>query len=442
MYMTQNADGEKRQIQFLFATLLLLPILPDVFAPFFIIIPFLAFVLCNKNWFSDFKSLYKSKNLLAIFGSLNLIWVFVCIFSSKFMVDSFVMSLLWLWCTLAFLAVLMIARKKDAVSRSIEAILWAGLLSGIIAVLQYTFNNFKWIPLTLPNPFWKHVNGITDHFFRYKISYLEDNMRSNSTYVNSNVYSTFLLVVIPLSIYYIDNAKTRKQLTFGIVSFVISVLALFVTFSRGAYVALAITLLAMTVLILVLSKSLNKKWSVLVTGTTLLLTGSIPFLSIMPDSVQARMGDILVNDNSKVTRPRLWEISGHLFVKRPITGYGTGMNSQWDIFKHQYNINEPHAHNDLFQLLLEGGVPRVIFTFGLVVVFFCFAVYIVRKGRHNEKILSLAFMAAMLGIIIQGSINYTFVDPKLTAYYMLLIAIMGGFYYSIKEKQQISLRKE
>lgn len=415
---------------------LLLPLLPDVFAPLFIIVPFISLIVCNKNWLFELKLLFVEKNLLAIFAVLNLFWVFFCILSAKYKLDAFVMSLLWLWCTFAFFAILLSAKSREVVALCAKAMMISGLISGIIAIIQYFIINFTWIKF--PNPLWRSVNSITDLFFRYKIKYLDDKLmsnitvRSNSTFINSNVYATFLLVAIPLTIYCIYNAKGKKQLAVSIISLIVSMIAIMTTFSRGAYVVLALLFIAILIYMVFVSKAKIRKWLIPIPLVLVLM----PFLPMFPNSVKNRVAAIFRMDGSKVARSTLWEISRHLFVKRPIMGYGTGMNNEWDLFIHK-GINEPHAHSDFWQLLLEGGIPRFAITLALVVIFFVFAVYIIRNGNYNDRKLSAAFIAAMVGIIIQGAVNYSFVDPKMTAYFMMIIALMGGYYYSIKKEKQI-----
>ncbi len=241
---------------------------------------------------------------------------------------------------------------------------------------------------------------------------------------NAFVSSAFLLLLIPISIYFyiFSNKISLKIIT--LISSSLLVISLFLTFSYFGYIALLIELICIFFI-------LREYWiKDLLKIFVLIIFIALLFIAIFNHH---KPFNTFYNKSSNITsvlnissnqRIALYKNEWNIFLKRPILGYGVGTVS--DIFKkYEYSpwlyIN--HGYNFFIDIFLEVG----IFGGLSFLIFFAFILY---KGFSNifsnSKYLKYQkkspdnFIFIPIFISILGVIFYSFFNNDLSSIAILL----------------------
>ena len=224
-----------------------------------------------------------------------------------------------------------------------------GLLSfpvSIYSIYQYFF--------TTPSDIW------SDAVFADAIR-----TRVTGTFQNPNVLAMFLLVASIFALYHLRaTKKTGGKIVCGIV-LILHLFALALTFSRGAYIALGLTFIALIVL------RYAKKPGLLLTGLAILPH----LLFFLPSSIIERLLSVFnLADSSIAYRLSIARSSIAMFLDRIFLGVGVGEETFREAFfaYAEEGVIAPHSHNLLLQIGCEAGIFALI----------CFILLLVLRARE------------------------------------------------------------
>lgn len=243
----------------------------------------------------------------------------------------------------------------------------------------------------------------------------EDFGRLVATFENPNVYGTFLLLALPVTLMGALFAKGWRGKTFLWVTTVLLTVNLFLTYSRGCYIALVLCLF-----ILLLCKGRNWLWA----GVGALALSPL----YLPESVLSRIGSIgNLADSSVSYRINIWKGTLSMLSKYWWMGVGIGDTAFVSMYvKEALTAVEdaPHAHNLLLQIMAESGILGLL----VLVLFFVFlfrdAMSAVHRSTGGAKWLRMALLAAWCGLLLQGFTDYIFYNNNLFAIMMISLGIM------------------
>ena len=212
-------------------------------------------------------------------------------------------------------------------------------------------------------------------------------------------------------------------------AFAVSLPAIYYNGTRGAWIAIAVTLLV-TCGILIRRK---KKFYIAVfcSGITVLgLCMVSPYLSERIASI----GDMKMQSNTE--RICLWTSAFHMFEDHPLTGVGRGrFRSE---YRDHYILPEakegalPHAHNNLIQMLAECGL------FGaLALIFFwgSFVVHGLRLWLRRRNPMGLVLLAVMMGFVLHGMTEYNMGHTNVVKFFGLLLGLCLAWIRADDEKE-------
>ncbi|MEG0456669.1 MAG: O-antigen ligase family protein [Oscillospiraceae bacterium] len=454
-WIKENGGKIPLNIWIIASVIFLIPLVPNLFAPFLLIVPFISTLILNKGSFKSMVGLIKNKSFLAIFALADVVVICIGIIPAQNKPYAALMSLLWVLCLLMFFSVLVTVVKKEYFLLCMGALVFACGLSAIISLLQcYNYYATNVFGIHFNNPFWvEFEKSILENLpiLEFNFDGNLDPKRFCSTFMNSGVYAMYLILIIPIIIYFI-TVFSNKKMRFSILLITIfSASALGLAFSRTSYAVFIFIMVFLVVSFSILNfrnkRHLKQSPSII---PVLSLVVIIPLCLIilyisLPESIIRRFESSFIADNSKSIRFDLWEASIGLIGQKPIFGFGTGMENQWDLFRnlpaHGVNItnisgevintiNEPHAHNMVLQILLEGGFLRLTTTLCLIGVYFKKVLTLVKVHNKSAKFLGICLFGALFGFIFNGMTDYIFVDPKLCGLYIIVIAL-GGCAYNI-----------
>jgi probable O-glycosylation ligase (exosortase A-associated) len=155
-------------------------------------------------------------------------------------------------------------------------------------------------------------------------------------------------MVLPFFVYLMRDEKIPQLRWLWRAMFVFSIIAILITYSRGALLGLGV------VLAMLFLKS-RIKFVVL-----LMMALAVPvLLSTLPEKWFGRMETIQTyeQDRSAVNRLRAWRVSYKMALDRPITGYGFRPFSREMYLRYdpEYGPRSGDAHSIFFQVLAEHG---------------------------------------------------------------------------------------
>ena len=365
------------------AIILLAPVLPTMTLAYALSL-IIVFTFLSRKFFVDHFTV-----VLFLFIFIN----FFVAFSSFAMRQSLEIALLS--SVFMFIAVIIpaFAVKKEAIDVFLLAFLGGAALAGLVGIYQH---------------FAGYAAGawLGEEFMAYVT------FRVFSTFGNPNVYGIYLLLAIPLSAVGIVYFKhSFLKISCFALTFVLLV-NLLLTFSRGSYLALAFSAGVFVLLV-------EKRFIVLFLPA---LVGSLFFL---PQSVIVRLQSILnFQDASTVFRFAIWE--GTVRMLRDFWMIGVGQGS--DAFRRVYSFYALaatptwHTHNLYLQLAAEIGVlGLVVFMLLLACYFRAMANFFVRASCMRHRFLAAVFIAAPLGILLQGLFDHVFFNYSvLLSFYVFL----------------------
>ncbi|MFZ4648978.1 MAG: O-antigen ligase family protein, partial [Patescibacteria group bacterium] len=176
----------------------------------------------------------------------------------------------------------------------------------------------------------------------------EGQNRLLGTFAHPNMLAYFLILPITLATFAALNLGKRRIESYGyaIVSLILVIVLAF-TYTRGAYVALALILLIV---------GLAKFRSFLVVSAIFAL---IVYVSI--PQINARVNSLLNFDpyGSIGWRIRLWTDGFSYFKENPWTGNGLGTGPMVIAENRDFKLGATEPHNDYLRLGLEVGLPGI-----------------------------------------------------------------------------------
>jgi putative inorganic carbon (HCO3(-)) transporter len=249
--------------------------------------------------------------------------------------------------------------------------------------------------LTQPITFLKHVNN---------------DLREPVRIPGFSSYMTFseqLAMAIPIALAYFFAIKTPLKKGFLAFSLVLMGLALLWTYTRSAWLATGGALILFGLL-------QGKKFLFLL----LLLCSIFAVLIVLQPEFLARIVSI-VNIEENKERIYTWESTLVMISEHPLTGIGKGMYTQLaPAYRTKYDFeftSRAHAHNNLLQVTVEGGLPILLCFLWLWSTIFAvlYRTYHQLSEEHKGlKTLALGFLCAIIAFFIQGFFEHNFGDSE------------------------------
>jgi len=286
--------------------------------------------------------------------------------------------------------------RKERCFQTVTLLLVTGLIVALVGIYQYFFS-------AVPNPAAWLDKDLYDNV----------HIRVFSTFYNPNVLGSYLVLIIALTLGSLAIAKGEKRF-FLFVVLVSAYLCLSFTFSRGAW-------LAMLISVFVLFFFYPKKRIILL----LLL---IVFLVSLPEykSIVTRMNwELLPADSSTSYRWQIWQGALKIIEKHWLFGVGLGnFSSALSHYLPVKPFQVLHAHNSYLHILAETGVVGL----GACAVFYghtFYKAYRVYSCSANQEManLALGILVALIGLLAHGVVDATLVTPQLTGFFWILAAL-------------------
>lgn len=335
-----------------------------------------------------------------ITGFISLIWS-LGFFPADEIVKGSLYLLRFILYSLTLLIVYNLQQEKITNFQKIASLL---IMVGVIIVILGFFQ--LWLFPNFNNPFMSLAAfGFDPHQGRLA-----------STFLDPNFFGAYLVLILGLEIFYLFNQPVKTKWIFLAA---LTALAIILTYSRSAYLMLAVSFLSLTILT---GKRFSNQTKIFVLAG-LVIFGII--LSIFLPKIYQRTWEGLTIDRSAAERISSWQEGGKIFKKAPI--FGIGFNNL-RLAKQNFNLIKVYSpeggHSGAG---IDSSFLTVLATTGL----FGFCVYLffwlatLKKLFKSKTLSSLIVFSLLLGLLINSQfINSLFFPPLMLGYFSILGTVL------------------
>ena len=308
----------------------------------------------------------------------------------------------------------------------IEGIHWGAFVCSFWTVLQFYFD-FASIPQG-PNP--------------------------ASTFVNRNFFAEFVVCTFPFTAYLLAQAKTSSRITLIAFTLGFNIVALMMTGTRGALIALWLLLAIMPLIAYIYRKQFDfVNWDsgkrILACGVLMVTIISMGLINSGNPRIIAeqaaysnvttpfdrafkRTASIKTTDASLNIRFVMWKATGKMIKANPLTGVGAGA---WEVMQPLYQAEgsqletDYYVHNEILQLLAEYGLTGLLFLLALFGYLLMAAWKTVRnrtpEGLMEAPIRAVA-LASILALLIVSNIGFPWRLTSTACIFALGLALLAA----------------
>lgn len=252
--------------------------------------------------------------------------------------------------------------------------------------------------------------------------------RAMGTFGNPNIYAIYLTVAIIFSAGLALSRIGWRLRIFYVSAFILNTVALVMTWTRGAWIAVILAVLAALVI-----KSIRTPKLLLL---PLALLPIIPF--IIPHEITARLLSALnLTDSSISSRLSVWRSSLAMLKDNVFIGVGIGESSFRDEFAKyaEDGVTAPHSHNLFLEIACEAGI------FALLLIAILFIIRLRHRATYAKYVRISTVSAAagvsasaLFAIIVFGMTDYIWYTASMQLIFWLVLGI-GSAVLRIAKKE-------
>lgn len=246
-----------------------------------------------------------------------------------------------------------------------------------------------------------------------------------STLGNPNFLGPYLIMVIPIYLIFLIKAEsTKKKLLYSLFT-LLSVLALIFTYSRAAWLGMAVGLSVFTLMVDKKQLKANSFFIIGIIVASIILASIYPRLYLHPEERATTVKPIMERAVSTVdfkepgitARLSAWETTIKMTVKRPILGFGPdtlGVSFRRFMSRDYENLagrfrTAGYAHNEFLQYGATMGVVGLAVYLFLLFTFFRILIKVSRKKQEN--LLASGLAASCVALLINNQFSFSTLVP-------------------------------
>jgi len=289
--------------------------------------------------------------------------------------------------------------------------------------------------------------------FWVDFAYFPQGPNPASTFVNRNFFAEFVVCTIPFTVYLLGQAKSSARITILAFTLGFNIVALMMTGTRGALIALWVFLgLVMPVILILYRRQFNFcRWDAgkrivaigvllaTVVGLGMINTGNPKLLadaqylgSSAFDRAFKRTASISGGDYSLNVRLTMWKATMVMIKANPVTGVGAGA---WEAIQPLYQVEgsqletDYYVHNEILQLLAEYGLTGLLFLIALLGYLTSAAWKTLRnrtpEGLAEAPVRAIA-LASLLAFLIVSNIGFPWRLASTGSLFALSLALLAA----------------
>lgn len=327
----------------------------------------------------------------------NLSWMLVCTITSDILLVSvkYFLARLWFIIPVYFGGIMLFRNKKN-----IRLFVWA-YVSALIIVVFYT----------------------TYVHFGYAFSERSGHWVMQPFYNDHTAYGAILALFIPILFgYSFDKAVSRKQRMLSLAACFVLLIALFLSFSRAAWVSVGFTV---GVFVLVMLR-IKFRWIAFSVIGILLIFFTFQFEIL--DKLEKNKQDASANfiehvqsisnissDASNLERINRWQSALRMYNERPLTGWGPG-TYQFEYAPFQRSREKTvistnlgdlgNAHSEYIGPLAEMGFPGMLSVILILITVVYTGLNVYKKSTDRQtRVLAISTVLGLITYFVHGTMN-------------------------------------
>jgi putative inorganic carbon (HCO3(-)) transporter len=264
---------------------------------------------------------------------------------------------------------------------------------------------------------------------------LVEGYRATGGFQHPNLLGAFLTVAVPVAISQflavdkkINNKATRIFL--ALVSCIL-VWALFLTFSRGAWMGTAIGIIFFVLVMVGQKLNIFARWALIIFA---ILAGSLSIDQAF--EIKKQMSIVKNESETAEWRVALWREGMYLIKQRPF--FGHGLNTFMPVMEnHLIATQSPlavgysasYAHNCYLQMAVEVGVLGLSAFIGIMFLLFR-KVLLSLPAQKDLRLIMVGLLSGLLAFLVHSAVDINFYSLELP----LLFWLMAGFVISLDKQ--------
>lgn len=315
---------------------------------------------------------------------------------------------------LMYFAVTALIKNEEWLKRVLSAFMASSCIVSLVGMAEWVLN--KQSKLWQDNEIFSALAG-----------------RVVSFWDNPNVLACYLLVAFFVSFGCMIGRKSKRIKFLSFVAFVLSFVCLILTWSRGAWLSVAIVFV---VTLLILSHK-TIPWVVF------LIAAGITAFFFLPDTFVERVSSIVTfSDSSVLYRINIWKGCAALIRSCFFTGVGVGdvaFAEAYGDFALSGIESASHAHNLFLQITIELGIAGLLVFVILILMLVrsSFSLFRKRSFQHFSSISGLVCLSAIMALLINGMTEYVWYNNRI----YLLFWLVAGLVTAIRRIGMHKLEK-
>ncbi len=303
---------------------------------------------------------------------------------------------------IGYILVVNIIRTQKWLNRCFIALISSATIVSMIGIIQYLFGtlNVSW----LDRDYFPDIKG-----------------RVTVLFENSNVLAAYLTMILPLAFCSVLRSYGKKRIL-ALLSSLMIFLCIVFTWSRGAWLALIISVL---IYFIIYSKKTVRFLCA--------IAFALPFIaSLIPDNIVKRftsIGDMA--DSSISYRVYTWKGTLNAIKENLFGGVGYGTETFGEVYPTYSYVGmeaAEHSHSLYLQILFSLGIV------GLV-IFCCLVFLFVQQNLENIKISTdisnklqiSATFCAVISALIMGAFDYIWYNYRIFYLFWIFIGLSGAY---------------
>ena len=247
------------------------------------------------------------------------------------------------------------------------------------------------------------ITGISSRYAKEVLGF----PRIQSTFIEPLYFANYLLIPLILSYFFLFKKIDPKKNMFFILSFLLFLICIFLTFSKGAALSIFIILLGLVLFQLrsILNKNNIKYLLLIIIFIISISWGAFNILRSKPDFEKVYTKAYNIITGASITeRQEAYLIALEAFENNPVLGIGVG---GFGPYFSGYPIHPPDfgwsiVNNQYLEVLAENGILGFVSFMIFLISIFYYSIFAYRKTRDiflRNILLALNF--AFLGVLIQ-----------------------------------------
>lgn len=296
------------------------------------------------------------------------------------------------------------------------------------------------------------VYGLRQWFFGAKAlatwvdpeSPLSKTTRVYSYLGNPNLLAGYLLPAVVLSLVAIFAWQGWIRKSLALTMFVVNAACLILTFSRGGWIGLVLSVFAVLVLLVywwsIKMPTFWRSWSlpILLVSVVAILVLAVVFI----EPVQVRVVSIFADrqDSSNNFRRNVWDAVFEMIRDRPITGIGPGHNAFNKVYPlyQRPRFTALSAYSVFLEVIVEMGVVGFLCFLWLIIVTINTGLREIRRLRDSRNIEGfwlIGAIAAIIGMLGHGMVDTVWYRPEVNTVWWLLVALVASYWQPLRKEQ-------